>query len=113
MADFTVNDDIINSPTAKEYFGRADKRVMIGLRAALEMLSIPVPTYAVRKPPGRPPSRAVVDAFHADNPHAPRPKPVHADPLGERRLSAAVAKAKATQAKRRAANSLFDDTFNR
>ena len=109
MADFTVSDDVINSPTAKEYFGRADRRVAIGLRVSLEMLGIPVPEYAVRKPAGRPPSRAVLDAFHADHPEMHTAKP---------RVAAAALKAKARADKLANAEvaqdeaSLFDITFN-
>jgi hypothetical protein len=100
MAVHTVNDDIINSASAQEYFSRADRRVLIGLRAVLEMLSIPVPNYANRKPPGRPPSRAVADAFNADHGRQPSRPAVHSEPLGQRRLAAAVAKAQTRQAAR-------------
>jgi len=114
MADLTVNDDIFSSPGAIEYFSRADSRIMIGLRVALEMLGIPVPEYAKRKPPGRPPARAVVSAFNADHRNQGTPRPVAVsvahDPLGERRLGAAVAKAQARADKRKA--DLFNDTFN-
>lgn len=73
MAVFTVSDDIINSMQAQDYLTRADRRVLIGVRATLEMLGIPVPEFAKRKPPGRPPARAVAAAFSADNPkdHTP------------------------------------------
>jgi hypothetical protein len=99
MAEFTVSDDIISSSAAAEYFARADKRVLIGVRATLEMLEIPVPQYAVRRPPGRPPSRAVADAFAADHGKTRPQRPVSQDPLGEHRLAAAVAKAAARAAK--------------
>jgi hypothetical protein len=116
MAVHTVSDEIINSPAAKDYFSSADKRIMIGLRAALEMLSIPVPQYAVRRPPGRPPSRAVASAYRADHPetqHSVAGVSTANDPLGDRRLSAAVTKAKARIARQRdATGSLYDDTFN-
>ena len=98
MAEFTVSDDIISSSAAAEYFARADKRVLIGVRATLEMLEIPVPLYAVRRPPGRPPSRAVTDAFAADHGRQPSRPPVHSDPLGSHRIAAAVAKAAARTA---------------
>lgn len=114
MADVTVNDDILNSPHAKDYYARADRRIMVGLRLALEMLGIPVPEYARRKPVGRPPSKAVATAYDADqrNHGTSRPIPVAVahDPLGEHRLGAAIAKAHARVAKRKA--DLFTDTFN-
>ena len=119
MAVHTVSDDIINSPAAKQYFSRADNRVLIGVRAALEMLGIPIPEYAVRKPPGRPPSRAIHDAYRADHPGEPARKPIHTDPLGPHRIAAAVAKANARDAQRLGAKaaqgetpSLHDQIFN-
>lgn len=111
MAVLTVNDEILTSPAAAEYFSRADYRIMIGVRAVLEMLSIPTPDYAKRKPPGRPPARAVNAAYRADNPAEPRAKPVHADPLGPHRIAAAVAKAQGRIAERET-RSLYDTTFN-
>jgi hypothetical protein len=41
---------------------------MIGLRAALEMLRLPVPDYAQRRKPGPTPAKSVLAAFAADNP---------------------------------------------
>lgn len=111
MAVHTVNDDILLSPAALAYFSRADRRVLIGLRATLEMLGIPVPEYAERRPPGRPPSRAVTSAYRADNPGEPERKTVGSDPLHPRRIAAAVAKAQ-TKADARATRSLYDTTFN-
>jgi hypothetical protein len=68
----TVTPDVLNSPQAAEYFTRADRRVMIGLRACLEMLGLPVPDYAKRRMPGATPAKAMLAAYHADNPQ-PRP----------------------------------------
>lgn len=67
MATYTVTDDALVSPEAEAYFQRCDKRVLIGLRAALELLNIPVPEYGWRKPPGRKPSEKIMAAYHADN----------------------------------------------
>ena len=67
MATYTVADDVLCSEQAASYFQRADRRVLIGLRACLELLNIPVPEYAKRKPPGRPPSQAVAVAYQADH----------------------------------------------
>ncbi len=108
MATYTVNDDIVASAAARDYFIHADRRVMIGLRAALEMLRIPLPEYATRKPPGPAPSRAVAAAYQADQGARAAPKHVGSDPLGEHRLSAAVAKGKAKLARR---SDLFTQTF--
>lgn len=75
MAEFTVSDDILHSQGAKDYFARADARIMIGLRVALEMLGLDIPEYARRKPAGRPPSRGINAAFNQDQ-GTQRPKPV-------------------------------------
>ncbi len=71
MAAFTVNDDVIHSPAAVAYFERADRRVLIGVRATLEMLRIPVPEYAKRRPPGRPPAKDIAAAYEADHGKTP------------------------------------------
>lgn len=71
MGTHTVTTDVLYSPPAEAYFTRADRRVMIGLRAALEMLGLPTPDYARRKLAGPPPARDVIAAFHADNPALP------------------------------------------
>jgi hypothetical protein len=66
MATYTVTDDILLSAQAEDYFRRADRRVMIGLRAALEIFGIPLPEYAKRTPPGRKAGKAVLAAYHAE-----------------------------------------------
>lgn len=71
MPTFTVNDDLISSLHAERYFLGADRRVMMGLRTALEMLSLPVPDYAKRRKPGATPAKATLAAYNQDNP-APR-----------------------------------------
>lgn len=61
MPTLTVTTDLIESQQAATYFTNADRRVMIGLRATLEMLRLPVPEYARRKTTGVAPNPA--DAF--------------------------------------------------
>lgn len=116
MAIYTVTDDVLNSDKAEEYFTRADHRIMTGLRATLEILGIPVPTYAIRRKPGRTPAKDVAAAYAADCP-APRNMT-----LPERKPNASPAAIQANQernAKRRnpAANvqtdELFRQVFNR
>ncbi len=68
MNTHTVSTLIINSRHAQDYFTNGDRRIMIGLRAALEMLALPVPDYARRKMPGQSPAKAAFAAFSADNP---------------------------------------------
>lgn len=73
MAIYTVTDDKISSPAAAAHLSY-DRRVMIGVRNTLEILGIPLPEWVKRKPPGRPPSRAILRALGADNPQqAPAP----------------------------------------
>ena len=67
MATITVDDTLLNSPHAEDYFVNADRRVMIGLRAALEILGIPRPVYAERRKPGRTPARDIATAHALDN----------------------------------------------
>jgi hypothetical protein len=68
VATYTVTDDLIRSDKAAQYLGNADRRIRIGFRLALELLGLPVPESAVRKPTGRPPSRMIAAACDADNP---------------------------------------------
>ena len=86
MFKLTIDYEVIHSPEAEAYFNRADRRVTIGLRAALELLGIPVPQYAVRRKPGRTPARDVLAAYAVDHP-APRstvlaPRKPNANPTG-------------------------------
>ncbi len=95
MAALTVNDAIINSPAAQAYFDRADHRVRVGFRAAIEMLGLPVPDYAKRKPPGRPPAKAVAAAYQADH---GKPRNYTLAPRKPNASPEAVAKAKSRSA---------------
>lgn len=68
MATHTINDAVLHSPEAEAYFTRADSRVLIGLRAALELLGLPSPMYALRRKPGPTPAKAVTAAYQAGSP---------------------------------------------
>lgn len=68
MAIHNISTDALYSQAAAKYFVNADRRVMIGLRAALELLGLPTPEYAHRRKPGATPGRAVMAAYRADNP---------------------------------------------
>jgi hypothetical protein len=70
MGTYTVSDDALTSAQAEAYFSRADHRALMGLRATVEILGIPVPDYAVRRKPGRTPAKDVMRAYRADNPAA-------------------------------------------
>jgi len=62
----TINTDVLHSPANLAYLDRCDRRVRDGYRAALEALSIPLPDYAMRKPTGPKPGKAIAAAFAAD-----------------------------------------------
>lgn len=65
MPIINVNTDAIYSQDTADYLTNADRRITYGFRAALEMLHIPAPSFAIRK------SRRISDVlrdYHADNP---------------------------------------------
>lgn len=66
LADLSV----IYSPAAEAYFTSADRRILSGLRATLDMIGAPYPEYARRQPRHPLPGKTVIAAFHADNPQA-------------------------------------------
>jgi hypothetical protein len=64
-----VDTSVLSTDYAESYFTeRADRRIMIGLRATLEMLGIPLPDWAERKPTGRKPGQTIAAAHRADHP---------------------------------------------
>lgn len=64
----TIDTTVLDTPGAKTYFTKADRRILCGCRATLEMLGIPLPEWAERKPSGPKPGRAIAAAFRVDNP---------------------------------------------
>lgn len=64
----SINIGVLDTPGAEAYFTKADPRIMCGCRATLEMLGIPLPDWAKRKPTGPKPGRAIAAAFRADHP---------------------------------------------
>jgi hypothetical protein len=68
MTTLTIDTRVFDLPEAKAYFGKADHRILCGCRATLEMLGIPLPEWASRKPSGPKPGRAIMAAFRADHP---------------------------------------------
>lgn len=106
MTTITVNDGILNSPEAEAYFQRADRRVMIGLRATCELLGVQTPIYAERGKPGVTPAKMVTQAYQADN---PRPRPMV---LADRKTAATPERVQAAKAtNQRRLSGLFDQTF--
>lgn len=66
--NFTVDTGIFDAPEAREYFTNADHRILCGCRATLEMLNIPLPVWAERKPSGPKPGKAIMAAYRGDHP---------------------------------------------
>jgi hypothetical protein len=65
-----VDTGVFDAPDASEYFSKADHRILCGFRVALEMLGIPLPEWAQRKPTGPKPGKAIAAAYRADNPES-------------------------------------------
>lgn len=106
MTTITVNDGILNSPEAEAYFQRADRRVMIGLRATCEILGVPTPIYAERGKPGVTPAKMVTQAYQADNPQL---RPLV---LPERKPAASPERVQAVKAtNQRRLTGLYNQTF--
>jgi hypothetical protein len=68
MTTITIDTRVFDLPEAEAYFSKADHRILCGCRATLEMLGIPLPEWAMRKPTGPKPGKAIMAAFRADNP---------------------------------------------
>lgn len=66
--NITIDTGVFDTPQAEEYFTKADHRILCGCRAALEMLGIPLPDWAQRKPTGPKPGHRIMAAYRADNP---------------------------------------------
>jgi hypothetical protein len=94
--NLNINSGVLDTPEAEAYFTKADHRILCGCRATLEMLGIPLPEWAKRKPTGPKPGQRIAAAYRQDNPetlhqatmrksadHAARlpDKPDNSDPL--------------------------------
>ena len=66
--NITIDTGVFDTPEATDYFTKADHRILCGCRATLEMLGIPLPEWAQRKPTGPKPGKAIMSAYRADNP---------------------------------------------
>lgn len=89
----TVDPRPLHSAAMTRYLTTADRRIIIGFRAALEALKVPVPEAALRRPSGRPTIINLVQAYNADN-------PVEAIRDNQERLGAGNEISKAQQAAR-------------
>jgi hypothetical protein len=67
VGNHTINTDVLHSPQAAKYFTGADRRIMSGLRATLEMLQLPLPAYALRAPTGPNAAKTARAAYDADH----------------------------------------------
>lgn len=66
--NLTIDTGVFDTPEAEAYFTKADHRILCGCRATLEMLGIPLPEWAMRKPTGPKPGNRIAAAYRADNP---------------------------------------------
>ena len=73
----SVDTAVLHSPQTAAYLANADRRIVIGFRAALEMLGIALPEAALRRPYGRSGVATIMRAYNADN------KPRGYDPLND------------------------------
>ena len=112
MAIYTVDDRILTSDTAANYFNRVDRRVKQGIRATLQMLGLPCPEYAQRQLPGPQPLSDMLKSYAADNPRA---RTFELAPRKENALAeriAAIHDARADKLAKAAVPNLFDQTFS-
>lgn len=64
----TIDTNVLDTTEASDYFTKADHRILCGCRATLEMLGIPLPEWAQRKPSGPKPGQTIMAAYRAENP---------------------------------------------
>ncbi|MHA4835787.1 hypothetical protein [Sphingopyxis sp. MSC1_008] len=81
------------STDTAQYLASADRRIVIGFRAAVEMVGQPVPSAALRRASVRSSIASIVRDYNADN-------PVEAIRDNQERLSAGNETSKAQQAAR-------------
>ena len=62
-----INTDPIYSEQVANYLAAADRRIIYGFRACLELLKIELPSAALRRPAGRR-IAGIMDDYDADNP---------------------------------------------
>jgi hypothetical protein len=67
MNPVTVDLSRLDDPRVAEHISRVDSRITSGFRLALEVLGIPLPEYAKRKPAGRPSIAKLMAAADADS----------------------------------------------
>ncbi|WP_375291625.1 hypothetical protein [Qipengyuania sp.] len=67
MSDNTVDLTRLNDPRIAAHVEQVDGRIRSGFRLALDVLNIPLPDYAVRKPAGRPSIAKLMAAADADS----------------------------------------------
>lgn len=67
MSHMTVDTSRIDNDNVAAYLASTDRRVMIGFRFTLEVLGIPLPEFAERKPAGRPTPAKLMALADADS----------------------------------------------
>ncbi|WP_434405768.1 hypothetical protein [Sphingobium sp. DN12] len=67
MSQMTVDISRVDNDRIAAYLASTDRRVMIGFRFTLEVLGIPLPEFAERKPAGRPTPAKLMAQADADS----------------------------------------------
>lgn len=112
MTIHTIDDTILHGGSAEAYFRGGDRRIMIGMRTALELLKLPTPEYCLRRLPGKVSKAGVALAYAADNlaPRSTTLAPRKANATPER--IAALNGQSTPKASALPAVSLFDQAFS-
>jgi hypothetical protein len=63
----TIDTAVLHSTQTAIYLANADRRIVVGFRAALEMLGLPVPEAALRRPSGRNGIAAIMKDYTDNN----------------------------------------------
>lgn len=74
----SINFSAITFPATQDWFERAHPRTQAGYRLTLELLGIPLPAYAIRKPAGRPNPAKRILRMMAETGEIPMPDKVDA-----------------------------------
>lgn len=67
MTNYTIDFNRLHDPRVAAHVENVDSRIRSGFRLALDVLGVPLPDYAVRKPAGRPSIAKLMAAADADS----------------------------------------------
>ena len=66
MSNVSIDTSRLSDPRIATHLAGADRRIVNGFRLALDILGVPLPDYAERKPAGRPSIAKLMAAADAD-----------------------------------------------